>query len=319
MLPKCKNSFMKIVFFGSDDFAVASLIRIINSRHEVVACVTQPDRARDRGMKVKYSLLKETAVQHEIPVLQPHHIDDELFLASLESYEADVFAVVAYGKLLHEDILNMPNKCCVNVHGSLLPKYRGAAPINWAIIHGDKETGVTVQKMSLRMDAGEIISQDVIPIEPFDTSEHLRALMAKRGAELLVEALDSIENGDCELTPQNETEVTFAPKLDKRMGLIQWEQSAGHIERLVRGLKPWPGTFTFFTGLRLKILDAEICDRDVRGHTPGEVIEITKRGFVVVTGSGALLVTRVHLESSNPVDASVFISSYKLPKGFCLG
>lgn len=309
---------MKIVFFGSDDFAAASFMSLWESSHEIVAGVTQPDRKRGRGMKVQYSLLKELMVERHLPILQPANIREPEFVKQLSLYDADLFVVVAYGQILSQDILDVPKYFCINLHGSLLPQYRGAAPLNWAIINGDEKTGVTVQKMVRKMDAGDIISQREVPLVAQDAGQ-LRAELAKIGAALLVDTVDDIAKGQYTLTSQDESKVTYASKLDKTLGLIDWSRDASYLARLVRGLAPWPGTFTFITGLRLKILEAEAVESDTRGVQPGTLIEQRKNAFVVAAGKGALLVKEVHLESSRPANAGVFLSSYTLPEGFRLG
>jgi methionyl-tRNA formyltransferase len=209
---------MKIVFFGSDHFAAVNLEALLSSPHQVVGCVTQPDKPQGRGMKMAVSPIKQISMEANIPIIQPLTLKDESAVAVLKVFDADMFVVVAYGRLLTQEILDIPKKFCVNVHGSLLPKYRGAAPVNWAILNGDKTTGVTIQKMVLTLDAGDILAQEQIHIPVKENAAQLRERMAHIGAKLLLRALDDIDQGKYALSPQDESKVTYAPKLNKEMG-----------------------------------------------------------------------------------------------------
>jgi len=339
---------MKIIFFGSDDFALAHLECLLGtdsagveqraeskgqmaecewqsaegegklskpcaiSSMQVLACVTQPDRARDRGMKVTISPIKECALVHNIPVLQPEDLSDQSFIKELKQLNADVFVVIAYGKFLPQTLLDIPSVCAINVHGSYLPKYRGAAPINWAIINGEKETGVSIIKLNTKMDAGEIIARKKIDIKTEDTSVTLRQRMIKEGKGLLLETLPEL-GGEVKGIAQGETEVTFAPKLTKEMGKIDWNKPAAEICNLVRGLLPWPSAYTFYEGKMLKILASEISEET--GGNPGEVIRSSKEGLFVATGQGSLVIKKVHYESSKPMDAAAFSRGHELKEG----
>src|SRR3989344_5556648 len=277
---------MKIVFFGSDDFAVTHLEALIKSGHQVLCCVTQPDKPKGRDLKVAVSPIKDCAQKHKLPVLQPAKLKDFEIILQLKNFQADLFIVVAYGKILPTEVLSLPKIFCVNVHGSLLPKYRGAAPINWAIINGETMTGVTIIKLSPVMDAGEIISQRKITIERNDTAITLRKEMAKLGADLLLETLTNIEKGSFSLNAQDEQLVSFAPKLTKEHGLIPWEKNADDIARLVRGLIPWPAAYSRFGAKILKVLEALVTDVSTGKFSSGQVIDISKDGFIVATGRG---------------------------------
>ena len=249
---------MTLIFFGSDDFALVNLQRLISSPFPVVACVMRPDKPKGRGMKLAASPTKEFALKNKIPVLQPTDLNEASFIRELQKFQADIFVVIAYGKILPAEILKIPKFFCINVHGSLLPKYRGAAPINWAIINGDHTTGVTVIKMNEIMDAGEIINAQSMPMSDDDTAVTLRARMAQTSADLLVKTLQAIATKKFQLTKQDLSDVTYAPKLTKELGVINWKEDAAAIHNLVRGLLPWPGAFTFFEGKRLKILETGI-------------------------------------------------------------
>jgi methionyl-tRNA formyltransferase len=304
---------MRIVFFGSDDFAAVHFKQLLDSSHDIVACVTQPDRPKGRGMKLAESPLKSIAIKKKILLLQPPTLKDEQLLAGLKSLNADVFVVVAYGKILSENVLSIPKIFCVNVHGSLLPKYRGAAPINWAIINGDVETGVTVMKMSPILDGGEIILQAKMAIGPEDTATCLRERMAQLGAVTLMEALETIERGSHRLTKQDLALVSYAPKLTKELSHITWSDPAQRIHNLVRGLQPWPGASTSVGSRMVKILQTRVSP--IQLSSPGTIITIEKEGMTVAAGKQALLVLRVQPESGKPMDARSFAAGHKLTVG----
>ncbi|MCK5580976.1 MAG: methionyl-tRNA formyltransferase [Candidatus Omnitrophica bacterium] len=310
---------MRIVFFGSDDFAAVNLEKLIALKYDVVACVTQPDRPKGRGMKVRVSPIKQLARENNIEVSQPEDIKDNAFQDQLKSFDAGLFVVIAYGKILPAEVLDIPNICAINVHGSLLPKYRGAAPVNWAIIHGDIETGVSVIKMNEKMDAGDILWQERIAIEEEDTSATLRVKMARLSADALLRAIDSLEKGDCVMRVQDENQVSFAPKIMKDFGHIDWTQPAMDIHNLVRGLLPYPAAYTYYNNKRLKVLETCVRKKEDNLQREGEVIEITKEGVVVSCGKGALVLKRVHLESAKPMDAKSFVLGHKMTSGVILG
>lgn len=307
---------MRIIFFGSDNFAVVHLEALIGSCHQVLSCVTQPDKRKGRHLDISVSPVKDFALKRGISVWQPSILTNGNFISQLKNTQSDLFIVVAYGKILPEEILSLPKIFCMNIHGSLLPKYRGAAPINWAIINGEKSTGVTAIKMNPAMDAGEIISSKTLAIQSSDNSITLRAKMAKLGASLLEETLDTIEKKSFTLTKQDERLVTLAPKLTKEHGLIRWEKSAVDISRLVRGLLPWPTAYTHYGGKLLKILEANAVAIDTGKFSCGQVIDISKGCFTVATGQGGLQISCVHPESSKPMDAKSFVAGHKLGIGF---
>ncbi len=307
---------MKIVFFGSDNFAAAHLQSLIDSDHQVVACLTQPDRPKGRGMKVVLSAIKECAEKHDIPILQPSTLKQGGLVEELKKFQSDIFIVIAYGRFLPIEILNIPSLGAINVHGSLLPQYRGAAPINWAIINGEKETGLSIIKLIKEMDAGDILAQVKIPITDDDTSMTLREKMMKEGPSLLQQTLDDLSENRCTPVTQDHSKATFAPKLIKEHGAIQWGKKADDIYNLIRGSLPWPSAYTSFNGKFLKILEAQVVEQDDSQYEPGTVSGVSKKGIVVVAGGGCVLIKQVHLQDSRPMDASAFVRGHEIDVGF---
>jgi len=310
---------MRIVFFGSDDFAGTHLERLLTSGHEILACVTGPDKPQGRGMKISVSPIKQIALDHQISCLQPLSLKDKDIIDVLTSYKADIFVVVAYGRLLTREILDIPQMLCMNVHGSLLPKYRGAAPVNWAILNGEKETGVTIQKMALALDAGDIIAQEKMLIDSDENAAQLRKRMAQVGAKLLLKVLDESPSGQFLLKPQDETVVTYASKLTKEMSRIDWKNKAQSILDQVRGLQPWPGAYTFYNGKMLKIIQAQITTEDVGKSSPGRVIKIGRDGVLVACLDKGLLIKEVQPQAGKVMLVQSFVAGYKIALNSFLG
>ena len=307
---------MNIVFFGSDDFAAVHLEALFGSKHKVCACVTQPDKARGRGMEVSASPIKEAALRKGIPVFQPSDLKENTFLKGLKAFEADLFVVIAYGRFLPAEVLALPRTFAINVHSSLLPKYRGAAPINWAIINGERETGISIMRVTAKMDAGDILAQKKLKILKADTAASVRARMMGIGPKLLLKTIDSIKKGTYTFTVQDDQKTTLAPKLTKELGQIQWNKQAMALHNLARGLLPWPGAYTFYQGKLLKILETEVVSSSFLAYSPGEVAGVDKKGFTVATADQGLLVKAVHLEASKPMSAYQFMMGHQLKPGF---
>jgi len=303
---------MKIIFFGSDDFATAHLKALLESKHQVLCTVTGPDKPQGRGMKLVISPIKQLAQENRIPCLQPLTLKDPSVAESLKSYGADIFVVVAYGRLLTQQILDIPKIFCINVHGSLLPQYRGAAPVNWAILNGDNETGVTIQKMALELDAGEIIAQEKMMIPDDENAGQLRLRMSVIGAKLLIKLLDQSQ---FPLKAQDKNLVTYAPKLTKDMGKIDWNKPAASIHNQIRGLQPWPGAHTIYNGKLLKILKSKLTGHAKDKAQPGEIMKVDKNGFCVACAEGGLLITEVQPEAGKVMPASSFIAGHKVVTG----
>lgn len=303
---------MTIIFFGSDDFALVNLERVVQAGFSVRACVTQPDRPAGRGLKLLESPIKVYARQQKIPLLQPESLKDAAVIAQLKDFAADLLVVVAYGQILPPAVLQLARLGAVNVHGSLLPKYRGAAPVNWAVINGEKETGVSVIQMNARMDAGDILWQESLMILPTDTAGTLRQRMAKLGAECLVKTILPLEKGKLRPVSQDEKQVTLAPKLTKELGRIDWKKSAVAIHNLVHGLQPRPAAYTYYQGKVLKILETEVMASAETKSSPGTVLTVGKDGVAVAAGEGTVLVKQVHPESGKPMPAKSFAAGYKI-------
>jgi len=312
---------MNIVFFGTSQFAVSVLKRLKISGCSIAAIVTQADKKSGRYLKIAASPVKEEAARLGIPVYQPPDITREEFIESLKSFGADFFIVVSFGKILAKEILYIPRFCCLNVHASLLPRYRGAAPINWAIINGEDKTGATIIKMNEDMDAGEIVLQKELKIKADDTSETLNDRLADIGAELLIEAIELIQKGKAHFKKQNEEDATFAPKLTKKDGEVDWKLDTVSILNKIRGLKPWPGTYSFLKGRMLKIISAEAkSDKDLLRFLPGEVVTANENtGFIVKTGDGALSVLELQLEGKKEMSVELFLRGHKVEVRIKLG
>jgi len=307
---------MNIVFFGSDDFAAVHLEALVGSKHKVCACVTQPDKAKGRGMKVSASPVKAAALRKGIPVVQPADLKEQNFRKGLRALGADLFVVIAYGRFLPAEVLAIPRAFSINVHSSLLPEYRGAAPINWAIINGERETGISIMRVTAKMDAGDIIAQKRLKILKADTAASVRARMMETGPRFLLKTIGSIEKGTYTFTVQDDQKATLAPKLTKGLGQIQWSKPARDINNLARGLLPWPAAYTYYQGKLLKILETEVVPNSFFSYSPGEVAKVDTKGFTVATADQGLLVKAVHLEAAKPMSAYQFMMGHQLGVGF---
>ena len=310
---------MKVVFMGTPDFAVGALEEIIKAGHEVTAVITQPDKPKGRGKEMQISAVKACALSHGLPIFQPQKIKTPEAVAQLRTYEADIFVVAAFGQILSKEILEMPKYGCVNIHASLLPKYRGAAPIQWAVIDGEEETGVTIQQMNEGVDTGDILMQEVVKLDAKETGASLFDKLAVCGAQLIVKTLVEIEKGSLTPVKQDESKSTHAKMLNKEMGRLDFSQDAVVLERKIRGLNSWPSAYTYFKGKTLKIWDADVTDRmsadDVFNEECGTVCEVTKDSFSIVTGKGCLRVKEVQLEGKKRMEVSAFLLGYPMEKG----
>ena len=312
---------MRVVFMGTPDFAVDTLKAIIAAGHEVPLVVTQPDKQKGRGKVIQFTPVKEVAVEHDIPVLQPVRLSEEGVFEQLEATNPDVIVVVAYGQILKENVLNLPKYGCINVHASLLPKYRGAAPIQWVVIDGEKESGVTTMYMAKGLDTGDMIDKVVVPLEEKETGGSLHDKLAVAGANLLVETLEKLENGTAVRTPQNDEESCYAKMLDKALGNIDWNKSAVEIERLIRGLNPWPSAYTFVKGKTLKLWSVTILEESAlpdgadSSVAAGTVAYVDKKHFIIKTGDGYLQVDELQLEGKKRMETDAFLRGYQMEVG----
>jgi methionyl-tRNA formyltransferase len=304
----------KILFMGTPDFSVPSLTALHAAGHELVLVVTQPDRPRGRGRKVEPPPVKKASEGLGVAVIQPDSLRDEQVLATLRSSEADFFIVVAFGHLLRESVLKMPKQACINVHASLLPKYRGPAPIQWAVINGDQETGITTMLMDKGLDTGDMLMTAREAIAADDTAGSLHDRLAQRGAELLVRTLEAFADGTIRRSPQDHTRATYAPLLKKTDGLIDWKKPAAQIEPFIRGMCPWPGAFTFWKNMRLKIFKSKVAAMPAAA-VPGTVLDGAPGGLTVATGDGALTIVELQGASGSRLPAAEFLRGCRIAPG----
>ena len=310
---------MKIVFMGTPDAAAEALQALIQAKHKILCVITQPDRPRGRGQKVSFSPVKELALKYALPIEQPEKVKgNQVFISFLKSLKPDIVLVVAYGRILPKEVINIPKYGCLNVHASLLPKYRGAAPIQWALLHGEKETGISIMKIDELLDTGDLILQEKIQIEDGDNTATLMKKLFARGSKLLLKALEQIEKGQAEYIPQNEALATYAPSIAKESAEIDWRKKALEIHNRVRAMLPWPVAHTFYKEKLLKIWKSEIyvVDLETKYKLPGTIIQIVKQvGFMVATGKGHLLILEVQLEGKKRMPAYDFVIGHDVKIG----
>ncbi|MDO4513690.1 MAG: methionyl-tRNA formyltransferase [Lachnospiraceae bacterium] len=311
---------MKIVFMGTPDFAAASLEAILNAGYEVTAVVTQPDKPQGRSDKLIPSPVKRVALEHGLAVLQPERIKRPEEIEKLRQFPADLYVVAAFGQILSKEILDMPRLGCVNIHASLLPKYRGAAPIQWSILNGESETGITIMQMGLGIDEGDILFQSRVPILPTDTGDSLFDKLTKEGAKTIVEAIRLLEEGALTPVKQDETQATHVGKIDKAMGRLDFSRSARELDRQIRALNSWPSSFTRYKNKQLKIWGAiPLCSDEIPDilteMEPGGIVKVEKDAFYVQTGEGILKVTDVQLEGKKRMAVRDFLLGIKLQAG----
>lgn len=307
---------MDIVFMGTPDFAKSALEAIVDAGHNVVAVVTQPDKEKGRGKSVSMSEVKEYALTKNIPVLQPVRMRNADAIEELKAYPAQVCVVAAFGQILPKEVLEMYPLGCINIHASLLPAYRGAAPIQWAILDGLKQTGVTIMQMDVGLDTGDILMQSVIDIEPTDTGESLFDKLAILGGKAIVEALLLLAEGKLSRTPQDDSKSNYAKMLDKSMGKMDFTENAVVLERKIRGLNSWPSAYSYLGGKQLKIWKAQLADMSGQ---PGEIIAVDKSSFTVACKDGALRILEIQLEGKKRMEVSAFLLGYKIQVGDRLG
>ena len=304
---------MKILFMGTPDFAVPSLEALIAAGHQIVGVFTQPDKPRNRGMKLQPPPVKICAQARGIPVFQPDRLRDGAALEQIRQLAPELIVVAAYGKLLPKEILDEPAFGCINVHSSLLPRYRGSAPIHWAVLNGDKETGVTIMRMVLALDAGDILAQAATPIDPDETVERLHDRLAVMGAELLVKTVAGIKAGTVEARPQDEAGVTLAPMLSRALSPMDWNRTARQLHDQVRGLIPWPAAVTELNGVRCKVFSTAVLE-ETTDKTPGSVLSADKSGLKLACGEGTVLrIDELQADGGKRMRAADYLRGHPVP------
>lgn len=319
---------MRIVFMGTPDFSVPALKALVEAGHQVIAVVTQPDKPKGRGKEVQMTPVKIQAMEYGIPVYQPAKVREASFVEVLKGLEADVYVVIAFGQILPKAVLELPKYGCINIHASLLPKYRGAAPIQWCVIDGERETGITTMMMDVGLDTGDMLEKAVIPIEEKETGGSLHDKLSMAGGDLILSTLKKLEEGTLVRTPQTDEGTCYAKMLTKSLGDIDWNQDAVSIERLIRGLNPWPSAYTMWNGKTIKIWAADvIAGREAAeflsesgvpaetGTAPGTVVCSDKRRLVVCTGGGLLSIRELQMEGKKRMDTPAFLRGYPIPAG----
>jgi methionyl-tRNA formyltransferase len=310
---------MKVLFMGTPDFAAVTLEKLIKSEHELLGVVTQPDKQKGRGRELSISPVKELALKHGIPVFQPNKVREAEFIDLVKAMAPEVIVVAAFGQILPKTFLDIPFYGCINVHGSLLPKYRGAAPIQYSIIDGENETGITIMYMDIGIDTGDMILQEKLTIADNETGGSLFDKMAYLGADLLLKALEQLEAGTAVRIPQDNEQATYVKILNKDMGLLDFNQPAVKLERLIRGLNPWPSAYTYLDGKTLKLWQADVESLPDSSALPGQIIELRKDSLVIATGDGALVIKELQLEGKKRMTADAFLRGYSLAIGTFLG
>lgn len=309
---------MKIIFMGTPDFSVGTLKALIEAGHEIVLAVTQPDKPKGRGGKMQFPPVKEAAMEYQIPVFQPKKVRDPDCIEELRKYQADIMVVIAFGQILPAEILKMTPYGCVNVHASLLPKYRGAAPIQWAVINGEKVSGVTTMQMDEGLDTGDMLLKTEVVLDEKETGGSLHDKLSEAGAKLCVRTLKALEEKTLKPEAQGDSPTEYARMLDKSLGNIDWNQSAIEIERLIRGLTPWPSAYTDWDGKIMKIWEARVIAGQEPQEIPGTVVGVDKDGFCVQTGQGLLKVLALQIPGKKRMEAGPFLRGYPIKPGTIL-
>ena len=304
---------MRIVFMGTPDFSVPTLKALVEAGHDVAAVVTQPDKPKGRGKEMQMTPVKVQALEYKIPVYQPVKVRDQAFIEVLRELEADAFVVIAFGQILPKAVLELPRYGCVNIHASLLPKYRGAAPIQWCVIDGEKETGITTMMMDVGLDTGDMLEKVVIPIDEKETGGSLHDKLSLAGGSLILSTLRKLEEGTAVRTPQTEEGTCYAKMLTKSLGDIDWNQDAVSIERLIRGLNPWPSAYTMWNGKTIKIWAADVIKAN--GLPCGGVALSDRHCLAVRTGDGLLSIKELQMEGKKRMDIEAFLRGYPIPAG----
>lgn len=309
---------MKIIYMGTPEFAVLPLVKLMEAGHDIAAVVTQPDKPKGRGNKVQYPAVKEKAIENNIFVLQPEKVKNNVeFLDQLKVINPDCIVVAAYGKILPKEVLDLPKYGCINIHGSLLPKYRGAAPIQWAVINGDEKTGITTMKMDVGLDTGDMIDKREVTIGKMTAGE-LHDALSQLGADLICETLSKLENGMAVNIKQNEAEATYAPMLSKQDGLIDFNKKPNQIESQVRGLNPWPIAYTMYKGIPMKVWETESLE-EPNNLPSGTITSVSKEGIKVSAGGKTLLIKKIQFPNKKMVTVDEYLRGNQIETNIKLG
>lgn len=308
---------MRIVFMGTPDFAVPCL-NSIHREYEVIAVYSQPDKPKGRGKKVQPTPVKKSACEKNIPVFQPDNLKSDEAYEELKALKPDCIVVVAYGQILSKRILDIPKYGCINVHASLLPAYRGAAPINWAIVNGEKVSGVTTMFMDVGLDTGDMIHKEEVLIDPAMTAGELHDLLAQKGSELILKSLDALKNENAPREKQNNSESSYASMMDKEMSRIDWHMDAEKIHNRVRGFNPWPVAYTEYNGLRMKVYKSEIMNGRSQ-EDPGTILNVSPLGIEVATGNGILKIIEIQFPGSKKMGIKEYLLGHAISKAYKLG
>ena len=307
-----------VVFMGTPSFSVPFLDALLKSGRRVAGVLTQPDKPRGRGQRLTVPPVKESAIGHNLPVFQPKRLSDPAVIEQIKRIHPEYIVVVAYGKIVPAEILRIPEKGCINVHASLLPEYRGASPVQWAIVEGRTYTGVTTMVMAETLDTGDILLQERLSIERDDTAGSLGIKLSEIGVRLLVRTLDGLDRGEIIPMPQDHAKATYAPLLRKEDGLIDWGAGSEEIFNRIRGFDPWPGAYTFYKGDRWGVWRGEVLETRDLSHSTGEIIRVQPEGIVVATGDGALKVTEIQAEGKRRMSVADYLRGHKVEKGVIL-
>lgn len=310
---------MKLIFMGTPDFSVGTLEALIEAGHEITLVVSQPDKPKGRGHELQPTPVKEVALRHDLQIFQPVKIREEAAVQRIRETEADAIIVVAFGQIIPKAILEMKKYGCINVHASLLPKYRGAAPIQWAVIDGEKESGVTIMQMDEGLDTGDMLQKGMLTLDEKETGGSLFDKLSALGASLCVETLEKLEHGEIVPEKQGETTTDYAKMLTKDMGQLDFTRPAVELERLIRGLNPWPSAYTQLDGKVLKVWAADVCEGKQDASACGEIVNVTKDAVYVACGEGLLKITELQLQGKKRMDAAAFLRGYRVEPGTRLG
>jgi len=309
---------MKILFMGTPDFSVPTLETLMHSEHDVIGVVTQPDQPKGRGKQVHQPPIKKVALANNLQVYQPKKVKEEAFIEEMEKLEIDLAIVVAFGQILPKRFLDLPKYGCINIHASLLPKYRGAGPIQWAIIHGEAITGVTTMFMDVGLDTGDMLLKEEVIIEPEDTGGTLHDKLALLGGPLIIRTIALLQSGTLTRKQQDNHLSSYAPMLIKQLGSIKWHKSAEELERLIRGLNPWPSAFTYFEDKLLKVWSAQVVTIEKKEYAPGTICAIVQAGIIVQCGEHGLLIKEIQLQGKRRMTTNDFLCGHKVEVGTLL-